>query len=58
MRKVTAVFDATCCFDIEVPEGASKEEMERIAGEWLDENLDLVSSAIDECQIDVKEVWA
>ena len=58
MRTVTAVFDAVCCFDIEVPDDATEQEMEAIAGEWLDENIDLVSSAIDESQIDVKEVWA
>jgi len=55
--KITAVFDAVTCYEIEVPDGTPPDECEILAGEWLDENFERVAEAINESMIDVKEVY-
>lgn len=54
---ITAVFESTTCFDIEVPDGTPEWECEILAGKWLDENPDRVAESLNEQPIDVKEVY-
>lgn len=55
--KIIAVYEATTCYEIEVPDGTSPDECEILAGKWLDENIERVSESLNEQQIDVKEVY-
>lgn len=54
---ITAVFDAVASFEIWVPDDATEDECEILAGEWLDEHLEDVAESINESEIDVKEVY-
>ena len=56
--RIEAVFDAVACFEIEVPDGTTEGECEVLARKWLDEHFCEVADAINESEIDVKEVYA
>jgi hypothetical protein len=60
-KTVTAVYDVTVGFNIEVPDGATDDEIERIANEFLDENYGEVCDCLSDNLCDyvaLKEVYA
>ena len=54
---ITAVYECTVCYEIEVPDGTPESECELLAGQWLDEHFTQVAESINEQEIDVKEVY-
>jgi hypothetical protein len=54
---VEAIYDAIACFEIEVPDDATEDDISAIANEFLNDNYGMVCDAISESEVAFKEAY-